>query len=197
VSRARAAGPWVATAAAIGVLLCAVAWPADTGLLLGAVVCLAAADWAARAGLRLWTRRPDPTNREPAAAVDCAGCAGCGGPDCIQHPEDDDLTADEARALADDLSLQLYRAQDALDFVGELCDIADRQGRQPTTADVRAWLAGPQCARQAGLILTPDASGPNPDTARTDPDATGQAATDQAGHHPDSIRTRPPEGSTP
>lgn len=68
----------------------------------------------------------------------------------------DDLTAQEARDLADDLSLQLYRAQDALEFVGECCNIADRQGRQPTTAQVREWLRGAQCARQAGLVIDPD-----------------------------------------
>lgn len=58
------------------------------------------------------------------------------------------LTADEARSLADDLSIQLYRAQDALDFVGECCNIADREHRQITTGDVREWLKGAQCGRQ-------------------------------------------------
>lgn len=60
----------------------------------------------------------------------------------------DELTAEEARALVDDLGLDLYRAQDALAFVGECCDIADREQRTITTADVREWLKGARCGRQ-------------------------------------------------
>ncbi|KOG33314.1 hypothetical protein [Streptomyces resistomycificus] len=59
-----------------------------------------------------------------------------------------ELTAEEARDLADELSTDLYRAQDALAFVGECCDIADREARQITTADVREWLKGARCGRQ-------------------------------------------------
>lgn len=69
--------------------------------------------------------------------------------------EDGELTAEEARNLADRLSIDLYRAQDALDFVEECCIIADREGRPVTTALVRQWLLGPQCGRQllAGSAL--------------------------------------------
>ncbi|MGA5330977.1 hypothetical protein ACPCJT_20330 [Streptomyces griseoincarnatus] len=76
----------------------------------------------------------------------------------VAPPTDDtdaELTAEEARTLADDLSLQLYRAQDALAFVGECCDIADREQRPITTADVREWLKGARCGRQ----LAADAGG--------------------------------------
>lgn len=68
----------------------------------------------------------------------------------IDGPADDEqeLTADEARALADDLGLQLYRTQDALAFVVECCTIADREQRAITTAEVREWLKGAQCGRQ-------------------------------------------------
>lgn len=59
-----------------------------------------------------------------------------------------ELTAEEARTLAEDLGYQLYRAQDALAFVGECCDIADRERRPVTTADVREWLKGARCGRQ-------------------------------------------------
>ncbi|MFF9043302.1 hypothetical protein [Streptomyces parvulus] len=59
-----------------------------------------------------------------------------------------ELTAEEARSLADDLGLQLYRAQDALAFVAECCTIAERDQRSITTADVREWLKGAQCGRQ-------------------------------------------------
>lgn len=64
-----------------------------------------------------------------------------------------ELAVEEVRDLADELGTDLYRAQDALAFVGECCDIADREGRQPTTADVREWLKGARCGRQ----LTADA----------------------------------------
>jgi len=59
-----------------------------------------------------------------------------------------DLTAEEASTLADDLGLELYRAQDALAFVEECCVIADRERRTVTTADVREWLKGARCGRQ-------------------------------------------------
>jgi hypothetical protein len=65
------------------------------------------------------------------------------------HPtEAGELTAEEARDLADDLGLQLYRALDALAFVEECCVIAERTGRPITVADVREWLKGAQCGRQ-------------------------------------------------
>ncbi|MFM9616816.1 hypothetical protein ACKI14_02500 [Streptomyces turgidiscabies] len=59
-----------------------------------------------------------------------------------------ELTAEEARDLADELGTDLYRAQDALAFVEECCVIADREQRAITTADVRTWLNGAQCGRQ-------------------------------------------------
>lgn len=65
-----------------------------------------------------------------------------------------ELTAEEARDLAADLGLELYRAQDALAFVEECCVIADREGRTVTTAAVREWLKGARCGRQ----LTADAN---------------------------------------
>lgn len=113
--------------------------------------------------------------------------------------ETPELTAEEARDLADDLGNQLYRAQDALDFVEECCVIAERTGRPITVADVRTWLKGAQCGRQlaAGgeLVVDPDAppvhlvtwTGPTnnaeqsprttPNNAPTSGDAPGNAAT--------------------
>jgi len=73
-----------------------------------------------------------------------------------EAPGPSELTADEARDLADELGLDLYRAQDALAFVGECCDIADREQRPITTADVREWLKGARCTRQ----IATDTSGP-------------------------------------
>lgn len=110
-----------------------------------------------------------------------------------------ELTAEEARDLADDLGNQLYRAQDALDFVEECCVIAERTGRPITVADVRTWLKGAQCGRQLaagpGFVIDPAAppvhlvtwTGPannaeqsartTADNAPTSKDAPGNAAT--------------------
>ncbi|WP_282790860.1 hypothetical protein [Streptomyces sp. CC224B] len=68
--------------------------------------------------------------------------------DAERRDTDPELTAEEARALADDFGPELYRAQDALAFVEECCVIADREGRAVTTADVREWLKGARCGRQ-------------------------------------------------
>lgn len=66
--------------------------------------------------------------------------------DAVRAAPDDELT--EARALVDDLDLQLYRAEDALAFVAECCTIAERENRTITTANVREWLKGARCGRQ-------------------------------------------------
>ncbi|NUS89378.1 MAG: hypothetical protein HOY75_43435 [Streptomyces sp.] len=76
--------------------------------------------------------------------------------DCLGVPDEQaregetpaELTAEEARDLADDLGLELYRAQDALAFVEECCVIAEREQRPITVADVREWLKGARCGRQ-------------------------------------------------
>ncbi|NUP46137.1 MAG: hypothetical protein HOW97_02305 [Catenulispora sp.] len=88
------------------------------------------------------------------ATVTCEDCENL-RPDYerILGGDPPELTAAEARTEVDRLGLALYRAQDALAFVGECCDIADREGRPITTAQVREWLKGAQCARQAGLVV--------------------------------------------
>jgi hypothetical protein len=68
---------------------------------------------------------------------------------------DDDLTAEEARDLADELSAELYRVGDTLDFVAECCDIADREQRPITTGQVREWLRGDRCGRQRAADSDP------------------------------------------
>ncbi|WP_069743059.1 hypothetical protein [Streptomyces sp. EN23] len=75
-----------------------------------------------------------------------------------------DLTAEEARDLAADLNTELYQARDALAFVGECCDIADRAQRPVTTGDVREWLKGAPCGRQL-LGTTEGEGGPSPAAA--------------------------------
>lgn len=122
--------PWLITGTVIGLLIVLTVWPA----------------W--------W----------PYAAMFAAGALVAGLGNALDRrtptPEDADLTADEARALATDLGLQLYRAEDAIAYVAECCDIADRQGQPVTTARVRTWLRGAQCARQTGLVLPPDVLNP-------------------------------------
>lgn len=74
-----------------------------------------------------------------------------------EHPL---LTAGEARAEVERLGTELYYAQDAHAFVGEMCDIVDAKQGAPAgygtllTADVREWLKGPRCVR----LLAVDAS---------------------------------------
>ncbi|MCX4911862.1 hypothetical protein [Streptomyces sp. NBC_00878] len=81
-----------------------------------------------------------------------------------EHPL---LTAREAREEVERLGTELYWAQDAHAFVGEMCDITDTTQSTSEgygtllTADVREWLKGPRCVR----LLAVDAS-LVPDTAR-------------------------------
>lgn len=78
----------------------------------------------------------------------CPTTRALNAPAATEATDDSELTLDEARALVDDLGLDLYRAQDALAFVEECCAIADRESRTITTADVREWLKGARCGRQ-------------------------------------------------
>jgi len=59
-----------------------------------------------------------------------------------------ELTAEEARAEVDRLSLDLYRAGDALLFAREMCDHAEDGGlAEVPIARVREWLEGAKCGR--------------------------------------------------
>lgn len=82
--------------------------------------------------------------------VTCArlDCPNPSAADQLLHGEEPDPTP------ADDLGFQLYRAQDALAFVAECCDIADREQRTITTGDVREWLKGARCGRQLAADAT-------------------------------------------
>lgn len=95
-----------------------------------------------------------PHDWEPQPGMNPVHCPGYG-----QGDTGDELTAEEARSLCDDLSLQLYRAQDALAFVEECCAIAEREQRAITTADVREWLKGAQCGRQLAASGPPCSCG--------------------------------------
>lgn len=76
-------------------------------------------------------------------------------PAATETTDDPELTADEARDLVDELSTDLYRAQDALAYVSEWCDLVDRDQRPITTADVREWLKGDRCTRQRAADTAP------------------------------------------
>jgi len=99
------------------------------------------------------------------------------GPAATQATDDPELTAQEARDLADELGTELYRAQDRLAFIAECCDAAEQDGT--TTVDisrVRGWLDGPKCgmqlaAAEPGLYdkLTAMFSGPLPPPGDTPP----------------------------
>jgi hypothetical protein len=80
--------------------------------------------------------------------ADASGPGGVAGETPQPDPAAEELTAEEARALVDQMGLDLYRAQDAIEFARECCDIADREQRPVTTADVREWLKGDRCTRQ-------------------------------------------------
>ncbi|MFJ9890857.1 hypothetical protein ACIQRW_34105 [Streptomyces sp. NPDC091287] len=96
----------------------------------------------------------------PADEHSAYGCAnGCA---CEwMPPKTPAATAEEAREMADELNTELYQARDALAFVGECCNIADRAQRPITTGDVREWLKGARCGRQLlGTTSEADDLGP-------------------------------------
>lgn len=68
-----------------------------------------------------------------------------------------ELTAREARAEVDRLGTELYWAQDAHAFVGEMCTVLEAKqntgvgGAAITTGDVREWLKGPRCTRMMAV----------------------------------------------
>lgn len=64
-----------------------------------------------------------------------------------------ELTRAELQGLVDELGTDLYRAQDLIAFVTEMCDAADADGSEVTTARVRSWLAYTGCG---GAIVLPE-----------------------------------------
>jgi hypothetical protein len=110
--------------------------------------------------LGLGTGAPWDAIRDRAAELaDAVPVSGPGGAadETQADPAAEELTAEEARALVDQMGLDLYRAQDAIEFARECCDIADREQRPVTTVDVREWLKGDRCTRQRAADEQPDA----------------------------------------
>jgi len=115
---------------------------------------------ALAAALRLDTGAPwDAIRARVAELADAVPVSGPGGAadETQADPAAEELTAEEARALVDQMGLDLYRAQDAIEFARECCDIADREQRPVTTVDVREWLKGDRCTRQRAADEQPDA----------------------------------------
>jgi hypothetical protein len=88
-ARVRAFVPWLVVAVVLAAGVCALAWPRPTGRVVGGVV----GTVALVAGVRMLLEE----QREKAAprSSTCAGCVGCGGPDCVQLA--DDLPAFQAK----------------------------------------------------------------------------------------------------
>lgn len=70
-----------------------------------------------------------------------------------EPPAGEDLTREELQGLVDELGTQAYRAEDLLAFIAEMCDAADADGSEVTTARVRSWLGYTGCG---GVIVLPE-----------------------------------------
>lgn len=73
---------------------------------------------------------------------------GCG---CVDRGPD--LTREELQDLVDEQGADLYKAQDLIAFVREMCNMHDASGRPVTTTDVRGWLAYTGCG---GMLVLPE-----------------------------------------
>lgn len=90
----------------------------------------------------------------------------------VPEPDPSELTAEEARDLADEMSLDLYRAQDAIEFVREMCALREKNQKasagqgEVQTGEVLEWLKGPRCGRQMLAEQSPDTPTPAPADVR-------------------------------
>lgn len=82
----------------------------------------------------------DPLD-ETEAEIDAAMAVG----EPVELVDLPDLTAEDAVEAMQDMATDLYRAEDRLAFVREMCDLADREQRQVTTEQVRAWTQYTGC----------------------------------------------------
>lgn len=88
----------------------------------------------------------------------------------MPEPTPAELTVEEARDLVDEMSLDLYRAQDAIEFVREMCALREKNQRasagqgEVQTGEILAWLKGPQCGRQ--MLAEQSAPAPVPADVR-------------------------------
>ncbi|MER7815629.1 hypothetical protein [Streptomyces sp. NPDC096153] len=126
------------------------------------------------------------------ALVTCHGAeADARPPDAEDEPPDlgpQELTAEEARALADDLGLDLLRAEDTIALVREMCTLREKQQRasvgqgEVRTGEVLAWLKGSQCGRQllAAAHSCDNCEGVDPDSCMANPQRSRTSRVDQA-----------------
>jgi hypothetical protein len=95
--------------------------------------------------------RPDVSGEDVSEAeIDAAMAAG----EPVEIIGSPDLTLGELQDLVDEQGLDLYRAQDRLAYIAEMCDLVDRNGQAVTTARVRMWLKYEGCA---GALELPEA----------------------------------------
>lgn len=93
-----------------------------------------------------------PLDGKPLLYAPASGEHACQDPDCANaHGVLPELTTEDAVEAMQDMATDLYRAEDRLAFVREMCDAADREQRQVTTEQVRAWTRYEGCANS-----TPD-----------------------------------------
>lgn len=138
--------------------------------------------WTARHTADYWHRAMRAAPGQQAAAHACAMilAALAGTTDPAELGLDPmELTREELEEQLDDGGRELYKAQDLLAFIREMCDSVDRDGSEVTTERVRTWLGYTGCG--GVLTLPPEAvaalatmSGDAPDKAVSSGDAGGQ-----------------------
>lgn len=89
------------------------------------------------------------TFEESEAEFDAAMAAG----EPVELVDLPELTREDAVEAMEDMAGDLYRAEDRLAFVREMCDAADLSGEQVTTQQVRAWATYEGCG---GAIVLPE-----------------------------------------
>lgn len=93
-----------------------------------------------------------PLDGKPLLYAPASNEHACQDPDCANaHGVVPELTAEDAVEAMQDMATELYKAEDRLAFVREMCDQADREQRQISTEQVRAWTQYTGCAN-----ATPD-----------------------------------------
>lgn len=110
-----------------------------------------------------------------------------------------ELTTEDAVEAMQDMATDLYRAQDRLAFVREMCDLADREQRQVTTEQVRAWtqytgcanatVDGAELARSLGFALAAMLPGAEPVFCHHENAQGSVHETHQAGWGRKTVRT--------
>ena len=133
-------------------------------------------EWAT--GLALCGKSAEQGALPAGTVVTCQDCEGyresyeqvlAGQPTAEQEQPaeaDEELTREELQAMVDELGTDLYRAQDLIAFVREMCDAADADGSPVTTERVRGWLGYTGCG---GVLVLPETTLRTPATQVSEP----------------------------